>query len=75
VPIGYLPVDGNAADVTGHPDNLKLLARTLPRGKLLYIGDTKLDAPRNLLTIAARKGQFLCGGALSRGCCACWSGR
>jgi hypothetical protein len=31
----------------------------------LYIGDTKLDAPKNLLTIAARKGQFLCGGVLS----------
>jgi Domain of unknown function (DUF4277)/Transposase DDE domain len=65
VPVGYLPLDGNAAEVTSHLDNLKLLARTLPRGKLLYIGDTKLDAPRNLLTIAARKGQFLCGGVLS----------
>lgn len=65
VPVGHLPLDGNAAEVTSHLDNLKLLARTLPRGKLLYIGDTKLDAPKNLLTIAARKGQFLCGGVLS----------
>lgn len=65
VPVGHLPLDGNAAEVTSHLDNLKLLARTLPRGKLLYIGDTKLDAPKNLLAIAARKGQFLCGGALS----------
>jgi Domain of unknown function (DUF4277) len=65
VPVGHLPLDGNAAEVTSHLDNLKLLARVLPRGKLLYIGDTKLDAPRNLLTIAARKGQFLCGGVLS----------
>jgi transposase len=65
VPVGHLPLDGNAGEVTSHWDNLKLLARTLPRGKLLYIADTKLDAPRNLLTIAARKGQFRCGGAFS----------
>jgi transposase len=64
VPVGHLPLDGNAGEVTSHLDNLKLLARTLPRGKLLYISDTKLDAPRNLLAIAARKGQFLCGGVL-----------
>jgi transposase len=64
VPVGHLPLDGNAAEVTSHLDNLKLLARTLPKGKLLYIADTKLDAPKNLLAIAARKGQFLCGGAL-----------
>jgi transposase len=65
VPVGHLPLDGNAGEVTSHLDNLKLLARTLPRGKLLYISDTKLDAPKNLLAIAARKGQFLCGGVLS----------
>jgi hypothetical protein len=65
VPVGHLPLDGNAGEVTSHLDNLKLLARTLPKGKLLYISDTKLDAPRNLLAIAARKGQFLCGGVLS----------
>ena len=65
VPVGHVPLDGSAAEVTSHWDNLKLLARTLPKGKLLYIGDTKLDAPRNLLAIAARKGQFLCGGVLS----------
>jgi hypothetical protein len=65
VPVGHLPLDGNAAEVNSHLDSLRLLARTLPRGKLLYIGDTKLDAPKNLLTIAARKGQFLCGGVLS----------
>src|SRR4051812_43979494 len=64
VPVGPLPLDGNAAEVTTHLDNLKLLARTLPKGKLLYIADTKLDAPKNLLAIAARKGQFLCGGVL-----------
>src|SRR3954471_20821830 len=64
VPVGHLPLDGNAGEVTSHLDNLKLLARTLPKGELLYISDTKLDAPKNLLAIAARKGQFLCGGVL-----------
>jgi transposase len=66
VPVGHLPLDGNAGEVTTHLENLKLLARTLPKGKLLYISDTKLDAPKNLLAIAARKGQFLCGGVLLR---------
>jgi transposase len=65
VPVGHLPLDGNAGEVNSHLENLKLLGRTLPRGKLLDIADTKLDAPENLLTIAARKGRFLCGGALS----------
>jgi transposase len=64
VPVGHLPLDGNAGEVTSHLENLKLLARTLPKGELLYISDTKLDAPKNLLAIAARKGQFLCGGVL-----------
>jgi transposase len=64
VPVGHLPLDGNAAEVTSHLENLKLLARALPKGKLLYIADTKLDSPKNLLTIAAREGQFLCGGVL-----------
>ena len=66
VPVGHLPLDGNAGEVTSHLDNLKLLARTLPKGELLYISDTKLDAPKNLLAIAARKGRFLCGGVLLR---------
>lgn len=65
VPVGHLPLDGNAGEVNSHLENLKILARTVPKGKLLYIADTKLDAPANLLAIAARKGQFLCGGAFS----------
>lgn len=65
VPVGHLPLDGNAAEVNSHLENLKLLGRALPRGKLLYIADTKLDAPENLLSIAARKGQFLSGGVFS----------
>jgi Domain of unknown function (DUF4277) len=65
VPVGHLALDGNAGEVSTHLENLTLLSRTLPKGKLLSIADTKLDAPANLLAIAARKGQFLCGGALS----------
>jgi transposase len=65
VPVGHLPLDGNAAEVTSHLENLKLLGRVLPKRKLLYIADTKLDAPENLLRIAARKGLFLSGGVLS----------
>jgi transposase len=45
VPVGHLPLDGNAGEVTSHLENLKLLARTLPKGKLLYFADTKLDSP------------------------------
>src|SRR4051794_6678882 len=65
VPVGHLPLDGNAAEVNSHLENLKLLGQVLPKGKLLYIADTKLDAPENLLSIAARGGQFLSGGVLS----------
>jgi hypothetical protein len=65
VPVGHLALDGNAGEVNSHLEDLKLLGRTLPKGKLLYIADSKRDAPDNLLAIAARKGQFLCGGALS----------
>lgn len=63
VPVGHLPLDGNAAESKTHLENLRLLGRTLPKGKFLYIADTKLDTPENLLTVAARKGHFLCGGA------------
>lgn len=65
VPVGHLPLDGNAAEAPSHLDNLKKLAQLLPKGPLLYIADTKLDTPANLLALAARKGQFLCGGAFS----------
>lgn len=63
VPVGHLPLDGNAAEAKTHIDNLRLLGRVLPKGELLYIADSKLDTPENLLAIAARQGQFLCSGA------------
>lgn len=65
VPIGHLPLDGNAAEAPTHLDNLRRLRALLPKQKLLYIADTKLDTPENLLTVAAHDGQFLCGGAFS----------
>jgi transposase len=63
VPIGHLPLDGNAAEAKTHLANLKQLDQLLPKGSLLYTADTKLDTPENLLGIAEAKGQFLCGGA------------
>jgi transposase len=65
VPIGHLPLDGNAAEAPTHLDNLRRLKAMLPKQKLLYIADTKLDTPENLLTVAAHDGRFLCGGAFS----------
>lgn len=63
VPIGHLPLDGNAAESPVHLDNLRALAKTLGKSDFLYIADTKLDTIDNLLAIVAGKGFFLCGGA------------
>jgi transposase len=65
VPVAHAPLDGNAAEAPTHLDNLRRLKEVLPRRKLLYIADTKLDTPANLLAVAAKGGQFLCGGAFS----------
>jgi transposase len=65
VPVGHLPLDGNAAEATTHLENLRRLRALLAKRKLLYIADTKLDTPENLLTVAAHGGQFLCGGAFA----------
>jgi transposase len=63
VPIGHLPLDGNAAESPVHLENLRALAKTLGKSDFVYIADTKLDTNENLLTIAAGDGFFLCGGA------------
>ncbi len=63
VPVCHQPLDGNAAESTTHIANLKKLDQTLGKQSLLYIADTKLDTPKNLLNIADRKGRFVCGGA------------
>lgn len=65
VPLSHLPLDGNTAEATTHIQNLRELRQLLPKGKLLYIADTKLDTPENLLEVAAADGQFLCGGAFT----------
>lgn len=62
VPVCQLPLDGNAAEARTHLENLKKLDQTLPKQDLLYIADTKLDVPVNLLEIHARGGTFVCGG-------------
>ena len=63
VPIGHLPLDGNAAESPVHLDNLRALAKRLGKSDFLYIADTKLDTIDNLLAVAAGDGFFLCGGA------------
>ncbi len=63
VPIGHLPLDGNAAESPVHLENLRTLAKTLGKSDFIYIADTKLDTTENLLTIIAGNGFFLCGGA------------
>jgi transposase len=65
VPIGHQVFDGNAAESPTHLANLKRLAQLLPKGNLLYLADSKLDAKENLLAVAARKGKFLGGGAFT----------
>ncbi len=65
VPLGHLVVDGNTAEASTHIDNLRALRQALPKGKLLYIADSKLDTVENLLAVAAGDGEFLCGGAFT----------
>jgi len=65
VPVAHIPLDGNAGESPSHLQNLRCLRALLPKGKLLYIADTKLDTPENLLSVAAHGGQFLCGGAFA----------
>lgn len=65
VPLAHLPLDGNAPEAPSHLDNLRRLRALLPKRPLLYIADTKLDTPENLLTVAAGGGHFLCGGVFT----------
>jgi len=65
VPISHLPLDGNAAEAPSHLENLRRLRALLPKRKLLYIADTKLDTPENLLAVVVGGGRFLCGGVFA----------
>jgi transposase len=66
VPIGHLPLNGNASESPVHLENLKELRKRLPTNtRLKYVADCKLDTPENLLTVKAGHGQFLCAGVFS----------
>ncbi len=64
VPVGHLPLDGNASESPTHLQNLRQLAQTLGTSDFLYIGDSKTDSAQTLLTIRAGGGRFLCAGAM-----------
>jgi transposase len=65
VPISHRVFAGNTPEAPTHLENLKDLARLLPKGDLLYLGDSKLDSQENLLAIVARQGQFVGGATFS----------
>jgi transposase len=65
VPVAHRALDGNTAESTTHLDNLRRLQAILPKKWELYIADTKLDTPENLLAVGACNGMFLCGGAFT----------
>ena len=65
VPVAHAAFDGNTAESTTHPDNVRRLKEILPKSELLYIADTKLDTVENLWEIVNAKGKFLCGGAFN----------
>jgi transposase len=65
VPLAHAALDGNAAEAMTHVENLRRLRQILTPQELLYVADTKLDLPQNLLTVAAGKGRFLCGGVFN----------
>jgi transposase len=67
VPVAHAAFDGNTAESTTHPDNIRRLKELLPTSELLYIADTKLDTEENLWEVVDAKGKFLCGGAFNVG--------
>lgn len=67
VPVAHAAFDGNTAESTTHPDNIRRLKEILPTSELLYIADTKLDTEENLWNVVDAKGKFLCGGAFNVG--------
>lgn len=65
VPVAFAVFDGNTAETTTHPDNLRRLKDLLPPSDLLYIADSKLDSEDNLWRVIDAKGKFLCGAAFT----------
>jgi transposase len=66
VPVAALPLAGNAAEARTHVANLHRLQEIFPKHRFLYLGDTKLDTPENLVAAKATAGQFLCAGAFTQ---------
>jgi transposase len=65
VPVAFAVFDGNTAESTTHPDNIRRLKEILPKSALLYIADSKLDSEENFWRIIDAKGKYLCGGAFN----------
>jgi transposase len=65
VPISHTVLDGNTAETTAHPANLKRLQAVLPTSRFLLITDNKGDTEENLLRIEAAGCEFLCTGAFT----------
>ncbi len=65
VPIHHRVFDGHTPESPTHLQNLQHLSRLLPKGDLLYLGDSKLDSKENLLAVVAGQGRFLSGGAFT----------
>src|SRR5688572_17016174 len=66
VPAALLPLAGNSAEARTHVANLLHLRRMFPRQRFLYLGDTKLDTPENLVAAQSTAGEFLCAGAFTQ---------
>lgn len=66
IPVSLLPLAGNTAEARTHVANLLQLQGMFPRHRFLYMADTKLDTPENLVAVKSTAGQFLCAGAFTR---------
>lgn len=63
IPLQHSVLSGNVAEQTTHLANLRALSATLQKSKFLYIADSKLDTPENLVAATLQAGKFLCTGA------------
>lgn len=66
VPVALTPLDGNTAEARTHAANLRQLQEIFPRTPFLYMGDSKLDTPENLVAAHCTAGKFLCAAALTQ---------
>lgn len=66
IPAGLIPLAGNTPEARTHVASLRQLAKIFPKRKFLYMGDSKLDTPENLVTAHMTGGLFLCAAAFSQ---------